>query len=155
MQLIRKSIDIEAPVGRVFAYVTEPKNLPTIMSSLVEVTNVQQGADGGFEYDWVYKMLGVRLHGHSHSERLTPNEYVEMKVDGGIRSTFRWRYEGRGAVTRVSVDIEYTIPAPVIGKLAEVAAAKVNEREAESMLSHLKAIMEATARSQPTATAPS
>jgi hypothetical protein len=43
------------------------------------------------------------------------------------------------------VDIEYAIPAPFIGKLAEAVVAKMNEHELETVLANIKATLELSA----------
>ena len=62
-----------------------------------------------------------------------PGKLVRMRNEGGIPSTFIWTYEGLdGAGTKLSLDLQYTIPAPVIGKIAEALVAKINERDADA-----------------------
>lgn len=41
----------------------------------------------------------------------------------------------------MTVEAEYTIPVPVLGKLEEGVIAKNNEREVDIMLANLKTIM--------------
>lgn len=47
----------------------------------------------------------------------------------------------RGSGTRLSLTVEYTMPIPVIGKIAEAVAAKINERDLDTMLANLKDVM--------------
>ena len=60
-----KTITINAPVEKVFGYVSEPTNLPEIWPSLVESTDVQPLPNGGHSSRWVYKMAGMRFEGTS------------------------------------------------------------------------------------------
>lgn len=142
MRKINHIIDIAASVDRVFDFATRPNNLPGIWPSLVEVSNVERREDGWHAFDWTYKMLGVRFHGNARTVRIEPNAYVEVLNAGGIPSTFRWKYEPHEGGTRVSLDVEYTIPAPVLGKIAEAIAAKANEHEMLEMLANLKTALE-------------
>jgi hypothetical protein len=43
----------------------------------------------------------------------------------------------------VTFEAEYTMPIPLLGKMAEAIAVKANEREIELMLANLKDMMEA------------
>ena len=43
----------------------------------------------------------------------------------------------------MTFEIEYTVPVPVLGKLAEAVIVKMNEREGDLVLANLKARMEA------------
>lgn len=142
MHLMKKSIEIKAPVERVYDFFTTPSNLPSIWPSMVEVTNVERRPDGYNSFDWVYKMVGVRFKGHAEPRKVVQNKYIEIKNESGIPSTFRWTYEGRGASTLLTVEVEYAIPTPVFGTVAEAIVSKVNERELESMLANGKTVLE-------------
>lgn len=142
MTTIRKSITIHAPVDQVFAYVNDPEHLPEIWPSMVEVKNAKHTPDGAHSFDWTYKMAGLRFHGHSDTIDTKPNDHVVVKNEGGIPSTFRWNYLGKGTDTTVSLEVEYDIPGSALNKLARPFLTKINEREAEHLLENLKSRME-------------
>lgn len=150
MHLMKKSIEIKAPVERVYEFLTTPSNLPGIWPSMVEVTNVERRLDGWHRFDWVYKMVGIRFKGHAEPTKVEPNRYVEMKNESGIPSTFRWSYDPRGATsTLLTLEVEYAIPTPVFGTVAEAIVSKVNERELETLLANAKTVLEHAALRQP------
>lgn len=151
MRSIHRSIDIDAPVERVFEFVTDPNNLPGVWPNLQTVRNVEAKDGGVRDYDWEYKMAGIHFHGHAHATVESPNEYLEVKNDGGIPSTFHWHCEPKGGGTCLLLDVDYRLPVAVIGKLAEAAIAKINERDADRLLSNIKKTMEARARVEETA----
>jgi uncharacterized membrane protein len=142
MVTIRKSIDIKRPLGEVFAYASAPNHLPEVWPSLVEVTNVKTKPDGKLGFDWVYKMAGIRLHGHTERTEFQLNRSTTDKTEKGIKSTHRWSYEGKDDSTRVTVEVDYEIPGAVLSKLAEPFVRRLNEREAEVLLANLKARLE-------------
>lgn len=154
MKRVQKSIQINAPAQRIFDFAAQPANLPSYMPSMMEVSNVASLPSGGFEYDWVYKMAGVRLKGHAKYVEFQAGKLSRIRTEGGVLSTWTWKFEANGAGTKVSVDIEYTIPVPVVGKLAETIVAKMNERETEVMLAHLKELTETATAAVATAQAP-
>ena len=143
MEKIEKTIIIDAPVEKVFGYWAEPTNRPEVWPSLVEVEDVQPLPNGGASYRWVYKMAGVRLQGTSETIEYVANQRIVDKSMGGIESTLAWTFQPEGGGTKVTAGIEYTVPVPVLGKLAERMIIKQNEREAEVILANLKARMEA------------
>lgn len=143
MKRINRTIQINAPAQRAFDVIAQPTNLPSIMPSLVEVSNVVAKPGGGYDFDWVYKMAGVHLRGHSKQEEFQTGRLSRVRTEGGVVSTWTWKFDGDGAGTRLTLDIEYTIPVPVLGKLAEAIVAKMNERETDVSLAHLKEIAEA------------
>lgn len=139
MATIRRSISIHAPVDRVFDYVADPTNLVDIWPSLVEVRNVEPHGTGP-SFDWDYKLLGIRFHGHSDPVEQVRNERQVSRSERGIPNTFRWLYASHGADTDVTLEVDYKVP--VLGRLAEKVVGKLNEREAETLLRNLKRRME-------------
>ena len=137
-----KSIFINAPVEKVFAFMTEPKNHPEIWPSLLEVKDVESLPNGGYSYNWVYKMAGIRIEGHAEWIEFVPNQRIVDKNESGIPSTFVYTYQPEDGGTRVTVNVEYTLPGAVLGKLAEPFIVKVNENEGDTVLANLKARME-------------
>jgi uncharacterized membrane protein len=139
-----KTITIKAPVEKVFDYISEPTNLPEIWPSLVEIKDVQKLPSGGTRDRWVYKMAGIRLEGTSESEdaECIPNQRLVSKTKGGVESTMTWMFQPEAGGTKVTLEVEYTVPIPVLGKLAEAIIVKMNEHEGELILANLKARME-------------
>ena len=142
MAKIEKSITISAPVEKVFEYVSRPNNLPEIWPSMVEVKDVQPLPNGGHSFRFVYKMAGVRLEGTSEDTEYVANQRVVNKTKGGVKSTLTWKFQPEDDGTKLSVGIEYTVPIPVLGKLAEAFILKLNERELGLVLANLKDRME-------------
>lgn len=143
MKKIEKSVLIDAPVDQVFAFVTDPNNLPSIWPSMVEVKNVKTDAAGAHSFDFTYKMAGLHFQGHADTLEAEKNRHVVTKSVGGIPSTFDWLYTSKDGKTELKVRTEYELPKNVLAKLAEPIVHHLNEREAETMLHNLKAVMEA------------
>jgi uncharacterized membrane protein len=137
------SISIKAPVDKVFGYVSEPTNLPEIWPSLVEIKDVKPLPNGGHANRWVYKMAGIRLEGSSEDIEYVAKQRVVSKTKGGADSTQTWIFQPEGGGTKVTFKVEYTVPIPVLGKLAEAVIVKMNENEGDVILANLKARMEA------------
>lgn len=142
MAMISKSIDIDAPVEQVFAFLTNPENLPEIWPSMVEVSNATHSPDGTHSFDFVYKMAGIRIHAHADSTEAEKNRRVVSKTGKGITSRFEYLYEKVGAKTRLTINADYTLPSQILTKLAEPVLRRINENEADTLLSNLKARME-------------
>lgn len=140
MATIRRSIKIRAPLERVFDYLADPTHLPEIWPSMVAIRNVQVHATGS-SFDWDYKLLGMRIHGHSDPVELVKNERQVTRSVNGIPNTFRWLYASQGGETEVTLEVDYVVP--VLGRLAEGMVGRVHQREAETLLGNLKRKMEA------------
>jgi uncharacterized membrane protein len=142
MSKIEKSIFINAPVKNVFTFMSEPGNLPEIWPSLIEIRNVQPLPNGGYCYEWIYKMAGLCFNGQAEWTEFVKNQRIVDQNLSGIPSTFVWIYEPEDGGTRVSVQVEYALPGAVLSRMAEPVVNKMNEHEAETVLANLKARME-------------
>lgn len=138
MAKIKKTININAPVEKIFDYASEPTNLPEFWPSMVEVKNVKKDKS----FSWVYKMAGMHFKGSSEIAESIANERRVTKSSSGIPNKFVWTYQSEQAGTKLTLEIEYTVPVPLLGKLAEAFIVKMNEHEADTMLANLKARME-------------
>jgi uncharacterized membrane protein len=143
MAKITRTITINAPTKKVFDYMSDPNNLPEVWPSLVDVKNIKETPDHvGSSYQWTYKMAGLRFEGSTDCIESIDNQRRVDKTKGGISSTFTWAYQPENSKTLVDLGVEYNIPVPVLGKLAEAIIVKLNEHEADVLLENLKARME-------------
>ena len=143
MAKLKKTIVVGVPVEHVCRYMDQPANLQEIWPSLVEARDVQRLPNGGKQWQWTFKMAGVRFEGVSEDIEWVTNQRVVSKTTGGIQSTFHWTYQSEDGGTRVTVEVEYTVPIPVLGKLAENLVVRMNDNEMEMLLDNMKAVMEA------------
>lgn len=143
MPKIERTISINAPVEKVFDYWTEPANLPEYWPSVVEVKDRQRLPNGGNSFRWVYKMAGMRFEGTSEDVEYIANQRTVTKNKGGIESTITMMFQPEDGGTKLTIQTEYTVPVPLLGKLAEAFIVKVNENETDLLLANLKARMEA------------
>jgi carbon monoxide dehydrogenase subunit G len=143
MAEIKRSISINVPVEKVFAYIDDPVNFPEVWPSMVEVKDVEELPAGGRKFNFVYKMAGVRLEGTSETIEYVANQRIVTKSTGAVESKFVWEFLPEGEGTKLNVSIEYTVPVPVLGKLAEGLIVKMNEREADTLVANLKDRIEA------------
>ena len=137
------SINIKSPVEKIFNYISEPTNQPEIWPSLIEIKDVERLPDGNTKNRWVYKMAGIRFEGTSEGVEYVPNRRIVSKTKGGVVSTQTWTFQPEGDETKVTFEVDYTVPIPLLGKLAETIILKMNEHEGEIILANLKARMEA------------
>lgn len=142
MAKVEKTVTINAPIEKVFSYVRVKTNLPDIWPSMVEAKEVQSLPNGGDSFRWVYKMAGMNFEGTSEDVDYIANQRIVSKTKGGIGSTITWTFQPEAGGTKVTFNAEYTVPIPLLGKLAEAIIVKQNNKEAELLLANLKAKME-------------
>ena len=136
---IDKEVILEVPIEKIFSYISEPRNLPEFWPSLMEVKDVQSLPNGGHSARWIYKMVGMRFEGTGEYTRMFPNQFFVIETKGGIRSTITWTFRSWKNKTRVTLTIEYKVPIPLLGKLAEAIIVKMNEQEGDLILANLQA----------------
>jgi uncharacterized membrane protein len=142
MAKLERTVTIQAPVEKVYEYMSQPTNLPEIWPNMIEVKDVKDASMVGGGFNWVFKMAGRRFEGSSEYTKVIPCEHVVTKSTGGISSTFDWTYKHTEEGTQVKVQVEYSVPVPLLGKLAEAFIVKQNEQEMDTLLANLKARME-------------
>ena len=143
MAKVEKTISINAPVEKIFSYISDPTNLPEFWPSLVETGDVQTLPNGGHSNRWVYKMAGMRFEGTSEDVECVQNQRLVSKTKGGVASTQTWAFQPEAGGTRITFTTEYTVPIPVLGKLAEAIIVRMNDHEGDIVMANLKVRMEA------------
>jgi uncharacterized protein YndB with AHSA1/START domain len=141
MPTLNISTNINAPVDKIFAYVTDPMNLTEWMVGITEVKDIT-GSGVGQHHHWTYKMVGIPLHGETTASEHVPNERWVTDSKGGVTSVFTFTFAPHEGGTKLGLDIDYTIPIPVLGKLAEKLVLKRNQRDMDMSLENLKDHME-------------
>ena len=71
------------------------------------------------------------------------NERLVVENKAGIPSIFTWTFAPHESGTTLNMEVDYTIPVPVLGKLAEAVVLKRNEREADLWMQNIKEAVEA------------
>jgi len=138
------SIIINAPPEKVFARISDPMTMVEDAPSVVEVKDIEGEGVGG-SFHMVYKMLGMPFEVEVTCTEAVPNGRIGVQYSGAIRATSTTSLEPHDGGTKLNVVIEYTIPVPLVGKIAEALLKRQNEREWELMLANLKARVEAEA----------
>ncbi len=143
MPKIERSVTINAPVKKIFDYIADPKLQVEWLPGMIEVKDIKQTEQGvGSTYKFSYKVAGMRFEGEDMVEEYIPNKKMVTRSKGGIEASWTWNFEPYNDKTKVEVIVEYKVPIPVLGKIAEVLVLKQNEREADHALANIKDKME-------------
>ncbi|MFA9471247.1 MAG: SRPBCC family protein [Deltaproteobacteria bacterium] len=134
---MRKSIVISAPPDRVFDYVTEPSTMAEWLTKMVEVRDIV-GTGEGQQYEWTYKYAGLLLRGQSVVVQHVPNRLAVTQSIGMIGSTWTFRVEPHEEGSTLTIEVEYSIPIPVLGRVAEHVAVRLDARDLETSLTNVQ-----------------
>ena len=137
MVSLRKSIVISAPQDRVFDYVTEPSTMAEWLTKMVEVRDIV-GTGEGQQYEWTYKYAGLLLRGQSVVVQHVPNRLAVSQSIGMIGSTWTFRVEPHEEGSTLTIEVEYSVPIPVLGKIAEHVAVRLDARDLETSLTNVQ-----------------
>jgi len=141
MAKVEQSITIKAPVEKVFSYLCDPMNQLEWLPSMTDVRDIT-GEGVGQKFGWTYKMMGVSFKGETEVVESVGSERRVIKSTGGIQSTWTWTTKSENGKTVVNLTVEYTIPVPVLGKVAERMVLRQNEREAALAMTNIKERLE-------------
>jgi uncharacterized membrane protein len=139
MPVVDKEIVIEAPLEEIFHFVSVPCNLPKIWPGLVEIKKQKLLPNGGYRFRWLYKIFGTRLTGTGECVDIAPNLWLSARTYGAVDSLNTWTFRAKGGQTRVTMTIDFRIPSPLSGRLAENTIVNAANREAEIILANLRA----------------
>jgi len=135
------SIVIDAPPERVFARIVDHTSKPEDWPSIVAIKDI--GGEGlGSRVTVVYKMLGMPLEIKATCTEYVANKRVASEIKGGINARDCATLEPCGGGTKLTYSVEYAVPVPLVGKIAEHLLKRQNERDGEVWLANLKARVE-------------
>ncbi|HEY6873019.1 MAG TPA: SRPBCC family protein [Geobacteraceae bacterium] len=144
MPTIEQKIMINAPLAKVYSFITNASNWTEYVASLTEVSNVSSpGLEPGTTFDWEYRMMGVKLSG---TGRVTENEFRKsfaMRMEGTIPMTEHYTLREQDGATELAIRIEYQMPGRVLEKIANSKLVeKLNQREGENVLEKIRLLCE-------------
>jgi hypothetical protein len=87
-------------------------------------------------------MAGALLRGQAVVVDCVPNERSTHQTIGMLEATWTSIVEPHEDGTKLIIEVEYTIPVPVLGRLAEHLTVRRMERDLESGLLNVKDIIE-------------
>ncbi len=146
MATIHKSIDIDAPVEKVFELLNDPKRVPEYAPGVTSVEDVRQSEQHiGDSFRATYAVLGLHF-----PMTFTVTEYeqptkLSTRFEGGMKGTWIWLLEPRGTSTHLTTQMEYEMAGGIFGKaMNAMLVERMNEKNAEQLLENLKLVSEAT-----------
>ncbi len=146
MFTLEKSIEIDAPVEQVFAFVVDPTHEPEYMPGTDEVKDLQRLPDGRYTHTNVSKFLGLHMEFKNEQVEVIPNERIVEKMHGaGMESTITFRFERLGDTkTRVSFVAENSLHgAGPLTRFGEVFMSKYTDHGTAMAMEAAKAHIEA------------
>jgi uncharacterized protein YndB with AHSA1/START domain len=147
MSTVHVTIDIQAPVERVWETIMDPARLKDWVTIHRSVKNVSDDPQRkGATMDQVLHMRGVSFKVQWELTDVKAPHLAQWEGRGPARSRARIRYElsaKDSGSTRFEYTNEFTPPGGPLGSVASrVIVGAVSEREANASLARLKALLE-------------
>lgn len=145
---IDRTLRIDAPVDRVYAYWKNFENFPRWMSHVREVRAI-----GGNRWHWsVDGPAGIPVEWDSEiTEDREGSELAWRSVEGSVDNGGRVRFEPDGDATRVRVELHYSPPGGVLGQAVAKAFGTDPASEMGDDLRNLKSQIEQSGGDAPPA----
>jgi uncharacterized protein YndB with AHSA1/START domain len=132
MGRVESSVEIEAPIGKVFVFLSNPKNYEKIfVDSDFKVEDVSKqpiGVGTRFRESAVIGGRKVKSHWHEIVEFEKNRRFVDREVKGGggglKREDLTFVLETTDKGTKVSMTLDYEFPYSVLGKIIDKLMAR-------------------------------
>lgn len=139
MSRVKKTIEVNAPIGRVYRFWENFENFPRFMGHVKEVRRE------GERYHWKADApLGANVHWDAEVMEAVENAHISWRSTGGqVRNDGVVRFEELGPErTRLRVSMYYHTPAGVVGDLVAKAFRRDPAHEIDDDLQRFKRIVE-------------
>ena len=146
---MEKSIEVDAPVEQVFAYLLDPKHATEYAPNVNEVKDIHRLPDGRHTYTVTGKLLGLHFDFKAEQVEVIPNERIVEKSHGaGMDDTTTERFERlESGRTRVLLTSETSLHgAAPIARFGEAFLEKYFDHGTEMGMAAARAHIEAAAR---------
>ena len=148
MSHIHKSILINAPVEKVYNFARDPRRWNTFFVGLGAPEDIKGNGEAGTTVKQNFTMLGIAFPITTRvvDEKLVGTKaYWKGAVEGPLTATNDWNYTAKGPdQTEIAVDIDYTIPGKLLGKITDkLLVEKIQDKAAATTLENFKLLCEA------------
>lgn len=145
MPIVTRKITINAPVAKVFEFVTKPENWTRYVTSLVDVRELSSPhIESGTTFRWTYRMLGMNFHGVGKIIDNVKNKRFGLKMEGSFPILENYTFTKIEGGTELNTEIQYEMPGKIMSVVAKKGLMeKVNKKEAENILAKIKLFCEA------------
>jgi len=134
---------INAPIDKVFAFLTTPQNIPLVLPGLIDNTNIPElPLKAGSSFDYRYQMFGVVTEGKTTVDAIEGPHTYNFSTSGGNMSHWYEKLSDEGGQTRVTVDIEYDPAASWFEKVQLGVVRTFMPQELDRFLQNVRTVME-------------
>ena len=144
MSHIEKKIIINAPVEKVYQFITNPENWTRYVNHLMSVRDISSPRlQKGTTFRWTYRKFGINLHGSGEVTENIKNHRFGLSMQGVVPVKERYTFAPDKKGTVLYADIKYGIPQKVINIISKAPIIeKINKKDADNVLGRIKILCE-------------
>jgi carbon monoxide dehydrogenase subunit G len=140
---LHAEISIKAPIDKVFNFITNPHNIPLVLPGLIENDNVPDlSLRKGDKFNFKYKLVGVVIEGITEVEEIVSPTIYNFSTSVGMVSHWKEQLSENGAITNLSLDVEYETPDSLIKKIKLELIKQMDQNEVKHFLQNIKLAVE-------------
>ncbi len=143
MPTIEDSIEIKAPVGEVFAALTDPHRTSEWNPNIIEVRDITEGATRqGTAWRQIAMIAGRKVNLSCRIQRFEPPHVGELEIAGDQRGRVLTVCRETSEGTHVTQSLEFVPPGGMLGQMASTMLQPMLRRELAQTLSRQRDILE-------------
>lgn len=143
MPTIEESVDIRAPIGVVFAAITDPRRSVEWSPSVIEVTNVMPlPVQVGTTWRQRARMAGTTVNLDCRVVTLQPPCDGTLEISGDQRGTLTTHCREGNGLTRVTQTLGFDVPGGLAGSIMAKVAQPIIRREMAQSLARVRDALE-------------
>ncbi len=133
IHVLRQEQWIDRPIGEVFAFFSDPRNLEAITPPWLGFKIVSMSSDAikkGTEIRYRLSLHGIPIKWRTEIRKWSPPYcFVDFQVSGPYKLWHHThRFEAHGNLTRMADVVRYTLPFGVVGRMVHVLKVREDVR---------------------------
>lgn len=141
MSEIKQSIVINAPVSKVFEFVTNPANWPRYVTNLMDVKDMSPDIPAkGSTFTYQYKIMGFKVEGKGTVTENVKDKSFVLSFESVVPIKESYDFVDRGnGTTEFFFNLQYEVPGQILAVANKLLIEKLNTIEAKNVLQKIKA----------------
>ena len=145
MAQMTKKITINAPVEKVYNFITSPENWTRYVTHLMDVRDVSSPKlQKGTTFRWTYRKFGMNMNGSGEVTENIRDHNFGLKLKGVVPVTEHYTVApGSKGGTVLYAEIDYGIPQKVINLISKTGIIeKIHKTDADNIMQRIKILCE-------------
>jgi carbon monoxide dehydrogenase subunit G len=136
-QKVQAGVSVDNTPEAVMNYIADVRNRPLYLPSLKAIQDIK-GSGTGTTWKWTWVIFGLEFQGTGRCLDYQPGKSYTFKTEGGLESTWTYQAAAEGNGTRLTIEVEYTVPERILPRLRS----DPHKAEVEQVIQNLKTILD-------------